>query len=127
MQGRHLGRLVNHGVAGRQARGGLPEGDLDRVVPGPDARAHAERFLGRVDPGRVAEAERLAVQAARRDQVGKVLEHVGARYDVDRGRLGEWFASVEGLDFGEFVVSRSKYLYGLVEDACSFNGWRAGP
>ncbi|TKW49038.1 hypothetical protein CTA1_3394 [Colletotrichum tanaceti] len=122
-----LARLVDHAVAGGQAGARLPQGDLDGVVPGADAGADAEGLLGGVDPGGGAQAEGLAVEAARGDEVGKVLEHVGARDDVDVPGLGEGLAGVEGLDAGEGVVALAEDGDGAQQHAGALGGRRGGP
>ncbi|KAH8711607.1 hypothetical protein HC256_008421 [Beauveria bassiana] len=106
VQRRDLAGLVDHAVAGGEARGRLPEGDLDGVVPGTDAGADAEGLVGGEDVGVAAEAGVLAGLAPG-DQVGVVLEHVGAGDDVDGRRLGPGLARVERLGQGEGVVART--------------------
>ncbi len=59
-----LGRLEHHRVAAGEGRRRLPAGDLQRVVPGADAGAHAERLAPRVAP-RAAEVDVLAVERCR--------------------------------------------------------------
>lgn len=122
-----LARLVDHAVAGGEARGRLPQRDLDGVVPGADAGADAEGLLGRDDGGGGPEPERLPVQAAARDQVREVLEHVGARDDVDGGRLGERLPRVEGLDARQGVVVAAQERHRLLEDSGPLYRRGAGP
>ena len=52
-QRRELGGLEDHRIAGGQRRRGFPGGDLQRVVPGADAGAHAQRFRAGVEKAAV--------------------------------------------------------------------------
>ena len=105
VQGSEFGGLVDHAVAGGEAGGGLPEGDLDGVVPGSDSGADSKRCLGGVEPGVRAELGGLAVEAARGDHVCVVLEDICAGDNVGGAGLGEGLSSVSGLNFGELVIA----------------------
>ena len=122
VQGRDLARLVDHAVPRGEARAGLPQRDLQRVVPGADADTHAQGLFGAVHPRVRAEAGGLAVQAARGDEVGEELEDVGAGDDIDGGCLGEGFAGVEGFGFGEGVVASAQERGGFEEDGGALRG-----
>ena len=127
VQRRELGRLVHHRVAGGQARRALPQRDLQRVVPRADADADAQRLLACVHPRVGPEGCRLAVQTTAADEVGEVLEHVGARGDVDGGGFRERFARVFGLERGEEIVARAEEGGGAEQDARALWGRSIGP
>ena len=97
---RQLGRLEDHRVARRQRGCGAAGGDLQRVVPGDDLRAHAPRLAHGVVERVRAERDRAAFEALDRARV--VLEvadrgpHVGLR-------LRERLAGVAGLELGELL------------------------
>ena len=103
-QRRQVGRLEQHRVAAGQRRRRLPAGDLQRIVPGADARDDAERLAARVAEGAGAQVQVLA--GDRRRDAGEILEAVGARDHVDDSRFLDRLAGVARLEFREFVVAR---------------------
>ncbi len=62
-----------------------------------------------------------------RDQPGVILELVSPADDVDRGRLGQRLARVEGLKMGDFVVALTQYLHSLEHDAGALHGGHHRP
>ncbi len=109
-----LGGLEHHRVAAGQGRARLPAGDLDRVVPGPDARRDPERL----PPGVGEAASQVVVGAGDRGRrPGEVLDAVGPGGDVDHQRLGDGLAGVGHLQPGQFVVALPQQGHRPVEDA----------
>ena len=82
--GRELGRLENHGIASRKRGGRLPAGNLQRVVPGTNANADAQRFTPGVGKG-ILQRVLCASQSSRR--TGEVLQAIGTALHVDDQRL----------------------------------------
>src|SRR5690606_18687590 len=97
-----LGGLEDHGVAAGEGGAGFPAGDLDRVVPGADARAHSQRF-----PARVGEVgtEVIVVTVEGGRGPGEVLDAVGPAGHVHLERLGDRLAGVEYLLAGDLVIA----------------------
>src|SRR5213592_4932182 len=94
-----LGRLEDDRAAGGERRGDLPRGHQQRIVPGDDLGADADRLAQRVAEdvaGR--DGDRLALDLRR--PAGVVAEMVDGRRDVALGG-GERLAVVERLEFGE--------------------------
>ncbi|MNF77113.1 hypothetical protein D3C84_592510 [compost metagenome] len=117
--------LEDHRVAGGQGRGGLPQGDLDRVVPGADAGNHAQRLAAGVDEAGVAQGDLLAFDGGH--QAGVILEHVGAGDDVDEARLRQRLAGVEGFQFGQLVVTFPEDIHRLAQDPRALHGGHRRP
>ena len=92
-----LGRLDDHRVAGRERGRGAAGGDLERVVPGDDLRAHAPRLAHRVVEDVRAERDLAAFEALDRARV--VVEIADGGGDVGLG-LRERLAGVAGLELG---------------------------
>ena len=59
--------------------------------------------------------------------MGEVLEHVGARGDVDGGGFRERFARVFGLERGEEIIARAEEGGGAEQDARALWGGSVGP
>ncbi|MNZ36544.1 hypothetical protein D3C78_539690 [compost metagenome] len=118
-------RLEDHRVAGGQGRGGLPQGDLDRVVPGADTDGHAQRLAAGVDERAVAQRDLLAFDG--RYQACVVFQHVGAGDDVDVAGFGVRLAGVQGFQHGQLVVALAQDLDGAAQDARTLHGGHRGP
>ena len=117
--------LEDHRVASGQGRGGLPQGNLDRVVPRADAGDHAQRFATGVDEGGLAQRNLLTLDG--RDQAGVVLQHVGAGDDIDVAGFGKRFASVEGFQLSQLIVARTEDIHRLAQDARALHGGHRRP
>ena len=100
---RQLARLEDHGIAGGERRRGLPAGDLDRIVPGADAGADAERLAPRIGEGAVAERHVLAMHDLR--QPGEELEAIGGRADIGLRRLLDRLAGVEHFEPRQLLLA----------------------
>ncbi|CAM5271146.1 hypothetical protein STENM36S_05617 [Streptomyces tendae] len=100
---RDLARLDHEGVAGGEGRGDLPTGLEERVVPGSDHRADADRLVhdDAVDVGRARVDDPAGGLAG--DQVREVAEGVGDAVDVDAPLL-DGLARVAALQQAELLA-----------------------
>ena len=114
---RDLGRLEDHRVARSECRRRLPAGDLDRVVPGTDPDAHAQRLatgVGERSARCPAEVDVLAGGGGR--ERAEVLETVGARRGIGDERLLERLAGVERLEHRQLTIAGSDQIGGAMQD-----------
>ncbi|CRJ98752.1 hypothetical protein BN1708_009490 [Verticillium longisporum] len=98
-QGRLLGGLEDDRVAGGEGRGQLPAGHGQRVVPGDDLSADAERLAQRVGKLGGAEIHGLAVPLV--GPAGIVAEHGHEVWDVLGEARRQGLAVVERLNGGQ--------------------------
>ncbi|CRJ98795.1 hypothetical protein BN1708_009496 [Verticillium longisporum] len=98
-QGRLLGGLEDERVAGGEGRGQLPAGHGQRVVPGDDLSADAERLAQRVGKLGGAEIHGLAVPLV--GPAGIVAEHGHEVWDVLGEARRQGLAVVERLNGGQ--------------------------
>ena len=124
-QRRVVGRLHHRRVAGGQRRGDLPAHLEERVVPRPDQRAHADRFVDdpaqRVRVVRVDQAPGLLV-----GQVGVVAEDPGDVAHVPAA-LAHRLAGVQRLEPGHLLEVAVDERRDPVEQRRSVPGRRARP
>jgi hypothetical protein len=98
------GRLEDHRVAGRQGRGGLPDGHDEREVPGDDPGAYTERLALDELPcrgGEVGAGYRLGVFEAT-GFLGKILPVIDAERDREQVGHAQRVAGILGLQLAEF-------------------------
>ena len=117
--------LEDHRVAGGQGRGGLPQGDLDRIIPRADTGDHAQGLAAGVDEAGVAQRDLLAFDG--RDQAGVVLQHVGPGDDIDIAGLRQRLAGVEGFQRGQLIVALTQDVDRLAQDARALHGGHRRP
>ena len=113
---RFLRGLEDHAVAGSQGRGGLPAGNLQRVVPRTDTSAHAQRLTtGVIEiPAKV-----LLVALYRGRQPRKILQGVCTGYHVyDLGFL-PGFAGVLNFQGSQFVITLPQQRHGTLENTAT--------
>ncbi len=127
--GRHrrdLAGLDHEGVARGERRGDLPTGLEQRVVPGRDHGADADRLMDddAVDVGRA----RVDHPAGRLggDQVGEVAEGVGDAVDVDASLL-EGLARVPALQQAEFLTVADEEVGDAAQQGGALGDGGAGP
>ena len=106
-------RLQDEGVARRQRRRGLPAGDLDRIVPGPDAGADTERDAFAIGDG-IGIAPHVAGVGLR--QRREEIHRIGAARHVGRHRLAVNLADVENLDPRQLFIMLAKKPRGPRQD-----------
>ena len=117
--------LEDHRVAGGQSRSRLPQGDLDRVVPGADPGDDAQRLAPCIDEGGGPQGDLLAFDGG--DEAGVIFQHVGAGDDIDGLRFAERLAGVQRLQLGQFVVAGAQDFHGAAEDAGALHGGEPRP
>ncbi len=105
----------DHRVAGGQRRSRLPQGDLDRIVPGADAGDHAKRLPSGVDEAAVAQRNLLTLDG--RGEARVVLQHVGAGNDVDAAGFAQRLAGIQGFQQRQLVVALAQQIDRAAHDA----------
>ena len=123
-QRRVLRRLEHHGVAHGERRRRLPAGDLDRIVPGADADADAERLAPRIGEG-AAEIDIVAVEGG--DRAAEIFERIGGRRRVGNQRLLDGLAGVERLEPRQFGVAGAQDVGGAAQDAAALDRLQPRP
>ena len=123
-QRRVLGRLEDHRVAHGERRRGLPAGALDRIVPGADADADAERLAARVGEGS-AEIDEVAVEAG--DDAAEELQRVGGGGGVGDQRFLDRLAGVERLQPRQLCVALAQQVGGAAQDAAALDRLQPRP
>jgi hypothetical protein len=99
---RVLRRFEHHRVAHGERRRGLPPGALDRIVPGADTDADAERLAFGVSKG-PAEIDVFAVECG--DRAAKEFQCFSRRCGIGDQRFLDRFAGVQGFEAGEFRIA----------------------
>ncbi len=125
-QRRQLGGLEHDGVAGGQRGPDLPAGHVERVVPGGDRGADAERLAP--DRARVALevlAGGLALEVARGG--GEEAQVVDAQGEVERARELQRLARVARLHAGELVGALLEQVGHAVQHGGALAGGDAAP
>ena len=124
--GQRRGRVgLQHDRAARGERGAeLPGSHHDRVVPGDDLRADADRLLQRVEEERAADRMRAACD--RRDRRGEEAEVLDRRRDLAL-RGGDRLADVARLELGELLAVRVDGVGERVEEPRALGRGRLAP
>ena len=97
---------------------------LDRIVPGADADADAERLAPRIGEG-AAEIDVVAIVA--RDRAAEIFERVGGRGGVGDQRLLDRLAGVERLEPRQLGVARAQDVGGAAQDAAALDRLQPRP
>ena len=119
-QRRLLGRLQDDRAAGGERRGDLPDRHQQRVVPGDDLGADADRLAQRVaEHVAGGDRDRLALDLGR--PAGVVAQVVDRGGDVAL-RGGQRLAVVERLELGELVAVCLDQLGQRVHEAGALRG-----
>ena len=120
-----LGGLEDHGIAAGECRRRFPTGDLQRIVPGADARDDAERLAPRI-----AECLRPEVQVLAREGGGEariVFEAVGSGEHIDRARLLDRLAGIARLEHGQLDVAGAENVGGTPQHPAAFDARKPRP
>ncbi len=121
-----LARLDDEGVARGERRGDLPAGLEQRVVPGGDQRADADRLVHddavHVGAARVHDTPAALVH----DEVGEVAEGVGDVVDVDPA-LFQGLAGVPALDQRDLLAVALEQVPDAAQQRGALGDRRAGP
>ena len=122
--GRFFGGFEDHGVAAGQGRGRLPAGDLDRIVPGTNARTDAQRL----PPGVIEIAPQiLLVTFDGRRQAGKELNGIGTGHHIHSFRFLPGFTGITHFHCRQLVVALAEQGHRFQQNAAALNGGCGGP
>ncbi len=117
-------RLEDHGVAHGERGRGLPAGALDRIVPGADADADAERLAARIGEGS-AEIDEIAVEAG--DDAAEEFQRVGGGGGVGHQRFLDGLAGVERFQPRQLCIALAQQIGGAAQDAAALDRLQPRP
>ena len=111
---RHFGRLQDDRAAAGQRRRYLPDGDLQRIIPGDDRADHSDRLAQRVVQIGTIDRDRLAVDFA--NPAGVVAEGVDGGADIGARGFAQRLAVLDRFEPGKLVLVFDEQLGDVPEN-----------